>query len=135
MAQDRNTRGRVERFIEALHRVEHTGESAVNDLVALFAPEARVINPILRRVEDERRGGEGLRGFWSEYATVIGRSESQFLHVTVGDAAAGLFWTTHQADGRHYDGATLLEFDAEGRITLLRAYFDPEDLDARRRAA
>jgi len=132
--EDRNIRGRVEEFIGALHRVEREGEAAVDDLVALFAPDARIVNSMTRRAQDEPRGREAIRGFWSDYAAMLRGSESRFAHVTVGDGVAGLFWTTHGSSSQ-YDGATLLEFDATGHIALLRGYFDPEEFRERRQAA
>ena len=130
-----NLRQRVETFIEALHRVERDGGAAVDALVQLFADDAVVVNAMTRRGQDDRRGPEAIHSFWQQYAATLGRGQSEFAHVTVGDGAAGLFWTTHDDRGARYDGATLLEFDEAGRIRLLRGYYDPEEFRRQREAA
>ena len=121
-------RALAERFIQALSRLEHDGMDALDELAELFAEDARLTNPALEMAGEERVGRDGVRRFWKTYHDVLGVAESRFSHVTVGDDAAGLFWTTHaRGRGRHgldYDGVTLLELDERGLIRYLRAYFD-----------
>lgn len=133
--ENASIRTHVDEFIRALHRVEREGEAAVEALARLFAPGARIVNPMTRRAQHDRQGDGEVSDFWAVYAAQRRGSESQFAHVTVGDHAAGLFWTTHGAGGARYDGATLLEFDDAGAITLLRGYFDPQELRDQRQAA
>ena len=77
---------------------------------------------------EERVGRADIRKFWKTYHDVLGEAESRFSHVTIGEDAAGLFWTTHARgrgrNGLDYDGVTLLEFDEYGLVRYLRAYFD-----------
>lgn len=120
------------RFIDALARLEHDGVEALDDLVALFSEDAHLTNPTLEHAGAERVGRDGVRRFWMTYREVLGEAESRFSHVTTDGRAAGLFWSTRGRGrgriGLEYDGVTLIEFDDDGLIRYLRAYFDLDTL-------
>jgi ketosteroid isomerase-like protein len=127
------TRELAEQFIQRLLRLEREGEAALDELVALFADDAELVNPGLKLAGAKRTGRAELRRFWQTYRQTLGEAESRFVRVTTNDDAAGLFWTT-RASGRAgeqpiaYDGSTLLVFDEDGRIARFRTYFDRDDL-------
>lgn len=129
------TRQLADRFIERLLRFEEQGAEALEDLVALFADDADIVNPALYHAGRSRVGPDELRRFWLTYRDTLGEAHSEFERVTTSEDAAGLFWTT-RASGHEgvssnaiaYDGATALVFDEEGRIRHFRAYFNFDDL-------
>jgi len=119
-------------FIDALHTLEQGGEDDVDAIVALFADDARLTNAALRLAGEERQGQDGARQFWSEYRRTFGQARSDFFKVTVGDDAAGLFWTTkgtgNNGQPMEYDGSSLLVFNDDGEISLFRGYYDTREL-------
>src|SRR5688572_27009778 len=110
----------AQQFIDALHELEVTqtdveNTDAVDNLVALFSPEARLTNAALSQSGRELQGHEAIRGFWSDYRRAVVPGKSNFHSITTNERSAGLFWTTEGTgpDGQDikYDGATFLEFD------------------------
>jgi ketosteroid isomerase-like protein len=122
----------AQQFIDALHTLEQGNVQDVDQLVALFGDDARVLNAALKLAGQERIGQDGARQFWTEYRRTFGEAYSEFYQVTVNDEAAGLFWTTKGTgnDGQpmQYDGVSLLVFDDSGKITLFRGYYDTREL-------
>ena len=121
---------RTRRFIDALERLEHTGD--VEPIVALFDPHAEIGNPADER--RERHGVEGAREFWSAYRGAFAAIRSEFRNVVDGDDVAILEWmsTGRTVEGINvaYPGTSVLEFSGD-RIRRFRAYFDPADLEGR----
>jgi SnoaL-like domain len=120
-------------FIDALHALEQDGTDALDGLVALFSADAQLTNAALILAGQERKGTDGVRKFWAEYHQALGTVMSDFHAVTVGDNTAGLFWTTRGvgaegSDAQTYDGATLLVFDAHGKIARFHGYYDTAQL-------
>lgn len=128
-----NTHERAQRFIDALHDLEQNGEEKVDGIVALFSDDAKLTNAALARTDDGYEGRDGVRTFWAEYRKQFGDVRSHFSHVTSSDDAAGLFWRTEgtYADGAPlaYDGVSLLVFDADGKISSFRGYYDTRELN------
>ena len=125
------------RFIEALHAIERDGEAALEPMVAMFADSAVITNAALKQADHVREGREGATRFWTDYAATFRGARTEFHQVTVGDNAAGLFWTTRGARvggdaSLDYDGATLLELDGgdDGRIVRFTGYYDTRALTA-----
>ena len=124
------------RFIESLHVLEREGERGLDPMLALFADTATISNAALDLSGEERRGREGVRAFWSDYARSLRGAATHFHAVTQGAGAVGLFWTTrmasadgHDADAPRYEGATLLRLDPAGtRIVAMRGYYDTRAL-------
>ncbi len=119
-------------FIDALHKIEAGGTGDVDEMVSLFATDARLTNAALRG--REFNGPEGARQFWDEYRAAFGDVRSEFSHVIVDGEAAGLFWRTEGRgrDGQPlgYDGVSLLEWSEkeEGKIGFFRGYYDTREL-------
>jgi ketosteroid isomerase-like protein len=126
------THEQAQRFIDALHDLEQHGEDRVEGIAALFSDDAQLTNAALARTDSAYAGREGVRAFWSEYRKQFGDVRSHFSHVTGGDDAAGLFWRSEgtYTDGTPmgYDGATLLVFNGDGKISSFRGYYDTRDL-------
>jgi ketosteroid isomerase-like protein len=125
-------KAQAQAFIAALHALEDGDEAQADGVVALFAPDAVLTNAALQRQGDERDGQGDVLAFWHNYRRAFGRARSEFHHITTDDSAAGLFWTTRGTyrDGAplQYDGVSLLEFDAQGKIARFQGYFDTRQL-------
>lgn len=119
-------------FVEALHAVERHDEGALERMMAYFSPQARLTNATLKQAHEDRSGPEGVRAFWESYQQMFREAHTEFLELTSSERAAGLFWTTRGVDARgeriDYDGVTLLIFDADGKITHFRGYYDTREL-------
>ncbi|HSH83001.1 MAG TPA: nuclear transport factor 2 family protein [Herpetosiphonaceae bacterium] len=125
-----HAKGIAHRFIHALHTLEGGSEADVEEMVGLYAEDARLTNAAL--AGKELTGTEGARQFWSEYRKSFGEVRSEFSHVIVDANAAGLFWTTEGSgsDGKslRYDGVSLLEWSENGKIRFFRGYYDTREL-------
>lgn len=128
----------AQQFAAALHAVDGREQGAIERMLALFSPEARLTNASLRLAQEERVGEAGVRAFWEHYQSSFREAATEFFTITGGEGSAGLFWTTRGADAAgapiEYDGATLLTFDEAGKITLLRGYYDTRELSRTVRA-
>lgn len=133
-----NIQEQADQFIEALHQLEKGSDNtdaALDAISALYADDATLTNAALRLTNEERKGREQIRAFWADYKRTLGDSYSEFHQVAVNDQAAGLFWVTRgqgaqgEPDKVHYDGTTLLVFNAEGKIAHFHGYYDTRQLN------
>jgi ketosteroid isomerase-like protein len=137
MTTPQQTQELAQRFIHALNHLEDQGDAALDELLGLFADDARLRNPILQREQHELQGREDIAGFWREYRSSFADIHSDFSEVTANEHAAGLFWHSHGTDKAgqpiEYDGVTLLRVSDDGRIADFQGYFDSRELvmDAR----
>lgn len=119
-------------FIDALHTLEQGSTGDVAALVALYADNATLTNSALDSKNAKMKGAPQITKFWTEYKETLGEVFSKFHHLTTGENAAGLFWTTQgtnpAGDEVNYHGATLLQFDEEGKIEFFRGYYDTREL-------
>ena len=128
--EQQQVRALAQQFIDALHALEQGGPENVDGLVALYSDDAHLTNAALKLANDERRGADGIRHFWSEYKRTLGKAYSHFHQVTANEESAGLFWTTKgtnadgQPDAAEYDGVSLLVFNPEGKIRFFQGYYD-----------
>lgn len=126
------------RFIDALHKVEQGDAQAADSIASLFSEDAELTNVILDSDGGGFSGRDAIADFWREYRQTFGRIHSEFQDVTASDRAAGLFWHSSGTDAEgkplEYDGVTLLNFDAQGRICRFKGYFDPRQLTVSRPA-
>lgn len=126
------TRAQASQFINQLQQLEDGDPAAIDTLVALFADDAHLSNPIIEREGRARVGRDEIAAFWRTYRATFGSVRSEFFDVTASDRCAGLFWRSagtgplgHRLD---YEGVTLLEFDDSGKIARFRGYFDSEKM-------
>ena len=118
-------------FIVALHELEQAqDESLVSSLVELYADNAELTNTALLLGGEKLSGKEGATEFWTQYKKTIGVGKSHFHHIAASENTAGLFWkTTVMGGDAQYDGATLLEFDGDGKIAFFQGYYDTRQLN------
>lgn len=116
---------KVRAFVNALRELEE--ERNVEPIAALFAEDATLFNPHIRRMN----GARDVRQFWKTYRLTFGSVHSEFRHVLETNECAMLEWksTGTGPTGRafRYDGVSVLEFEGE-RIKTFRTYFDPQAL-------
>ena len=117
---------RAGRFIDALRALERGGD--VEALVALFAEDAEVLNPLEL---EPLHGPEGARRFWRAYRDSFQEVESRFRNVVESGDAAILECSSQGrlASGApvRYDGVSVMEFEHD-RVCRFRSYFNPADL-------
>lgn len=132
--EEQTVRQMAQEFIDALHALEKAevsdSENALERLVSLYAEDAHLTNAALRLTGEEHQGTQEIHAFWLDYKKTLGKAYSDFSQVTVNNESAGLFWVTKGTDrdghegAVHYDGATLLVFDGQGKIRYFQGYYD-----------
>lgn len=115
---------KVSKFAAALQDLENGGEvdgfvSAVfTDDVELFRPET----------DQQVQGTSGARTFWTRYLSQFEQISSTFTRVAEDGNLGVLEWTSNGrvAGGAaiSYRGASVLEFDGQGRVRRFSTYFD-----------
>lgn len=114
--------GKAQTFIDALRRLEETGE--VEPIAALFAPDATTSNPLVKHADE---GQGGAAAFWTGYRKAFETIRSDFRNIVEDDKVAILEWVSEgtSKDGPvRYGGVSVVEHGEDG-ITAFRAYFDP----------
>lgn len=126
---------RARAFMGALQALERGTEADIAPLVELFADDAELHNAALDMRGGVLRGRQRLLDFWRSYKQQLGRASTRFHDLTVGEAAAALFWTTEGHDARGgpicYHGCTYLRFDPQGKIAYFRGFYDTRQLQLR----
>ena len=121
-------RGMADTFIAHLHSVEEGDAAGIDTIVAMFADDAELSNPLVQRNGGQRKGRDEIARFWREYRGVFRDIHSEFIDVTASDHSAGLFWrsTGTDAGGKplEYEGVSLLIFNEHGKIRQFKGYFD-----------
>lgn len=117
---------RAQRFVDALLRLEETGD--VEGLVSLFSDDAQVSNVASPRVFS---GQDGARQFWTEYKGTLGKVKSTFRNMIEAGDRVALEWetqgTAHNGAAIAYEGVSIIEWDGD-RVRRFYAYFDPHAL-------
>lgn len=125
-----DTRETVDRFLEALGRLEERGE--VDPLVALFAQDVRVDTAT---ATDALRGSDGARTLWQEDRELFSSVRSEFRNQVVDGDVAILEWQRtargHDGSDLSHPGVTVLEVDGD-HIARLAVYFDAARLHVRK---
>ena len=115
---------RVSKFAAALQDLENGGE--VDGFVAaVFADDVELFRP---ETDQQVQGTSGAKAFWTQYLSQFEQISSTFTRVTEDGDIGVLEW---QSNGRvaggaaiSYRGASLLDFDDQGRIRRFSTYFD-----------
>jgi steroid delta-isomerase len=97
-----------------------------DDIVTLYAADATIEDPI---GADIRRGHDAIRGFYAGFQDAKKDTELAELRVSGGEAA--FFWhlTLHAGDSRtRISPISTMSFDADAKITSMRAYWSPADV-------
>jgi ketosteroid isomerase-like protein len=120
------TMERAQRFVEALTRLEETGDAEA--LLALFGDDAEVSNVASHRTF---HGKDGARDFWKEYKGMLRQVKSTFRNMIASADRVALEWessgTAHNGAAVDYEGVSIIEWDGEF-ISRFYAYFDPRVL-------
>lgn len=112
----------LQAYVDAMNRGDVAG------LLALFAPDATIEDP----VGTPARGGAELAGwFWASVAVGASLRIAAPSRGSWANEAALIFEVEYNADGRRLRVHTLdvCTFDTDGRITQMRAFWGPEDVE------
>ncbi|MEV5648458.1 nuclear transport factor 2 family protein [Nocardia sp. NPDC052254] len=110
----------VERYV---HLVQ-TGPTS--EILALYAPDAVVEDPI---GSDPRNGHEAIGELYRALESMQRKTELHAARI-VGNHAAVSFTMVGEAGGHRMTLSAIdaMEFDDQGKIKSMRAYWGPEDL-------
>ncbi|SDL90964.1 steroid delta-isomerase [Oryzisolibacter propanilivorax] len=110
----------VQRYIAALNAAD------LEAIVALYAPDAQVEDPV---GSEPQRGHEAIRAFYARSLAMKLEVALQGAVRAVAGEAAFAFTVTLQQGPRRLVIAPIdhFRFDAEGRITHMRAFFGPDN--------
>ena len=121
---------RASGFAEALQRFEQDRD--LDAFARVFADDAELLRPEQRSGE---RGSDGAKAFWQQYLDQFGEIRSTFHRVVESGDLGELEWTSEGTLGSgreiRYEGVSLLEFGADGRVTRFATYYDTAALSAR----
>ena len=118
MATQEQIRKTMDAYVDALARADRAS------WMGLFAPDAVHIDPV---GTPPNVGRDAIRAFWDR---AIGMADAlvfdvHHLHVCGDEAAMVFTGTVRLGDGGMvFDGVDILEFDDQGQIAGLRAYWD-----------
>ena len=111
----------VNRYLEFL------AKGTADDVVTLYAADATIEDPIGSEV---RRGHDAVREF---YVAVEGvKKETELVQLRIGGSEAAFFWhLTLDAGGSRsrLSPISVMEFDDDAKITSMRAFWSPTDLE------
>ena len=115
------SRGRS--FADALQELEKSGD-VPRFVSEVFAADAELVRPETGQAE---QGTGGAERFWQQYVDQFQEVRSEFARVVEGEVAV-LEWTSTGRLGSgapiSYAGVSLLDFDADGRVTRFATYYD-----------
>lgn len=120
----REIRDVVEQYVKLV------GAGPTEDIVALYAPDAVIEDPI---GTEPKQGHEAIREFYNVIASL--ERETSLAPETVriaGNHAAFVFTLITKAGGQRMTLSPIdvMEFDTEGRIIRMRAYWSADDMTA-----
>ncbi|MEU4314102.1 nuclear transport factor 2 family protein [Nocardia sp. NPDC024068] len=118
----REIRDVVEQYVKLV------GSGPTEDIVALYAPDAIIEDPI---GTEPKQGHDAIREFYNVIASLD--RETGLAPETVriaGRHAAFVFTLVTKAGGQRMTLSPIdtMEFDDEGRITRMRAYWGADDM-------
>jgi steroid Delta-isomerase len=116
-----------ETITATVHRyLELIGGGTVDDIVALFADDATVEDPV---GSDLYVGLQAIRGFFSTLENLERETELVSLRVCGHEAAFQFAITFNAGDVRmRLEPIDTVVFNSDGKITSLRSYFSPADV-------
>ena len=116
-----------EAIAQTVHRyLELVAEGTAEDVLALYAADATIEDPI---GSDLRRGHEAIREFYAGFQDAQKDTELAELRVA-GSEAAFLWHLTLDAGGTRtrISPISMMAFDEEARITSMRAFWSPSNV-------
>jgi steroid Delta-isomerase len=110
----------VQRYLELI------GKGSADDIVALFADDAAVEDPV---GSEPYVGLQAIRSFFSTLESLERETELMSLRVCRREAAFQFAITFDAGDARmRLEPIDTVVFDSDGKITSLRSYFSPSDV-------
>jgi len=97
-----------------------------DDIVTLYAADATIEDPI---GADIRRGHDAIRGFYAGFQDA--KKDTELTELRVSGSEAAFFWhlTLHAGDSRtRISPISTMSFDADAKITSMRAFWSPADV-------
>jgi steroid delta-isomerase len=116
-----------ETITATVHRyLKLIGTGTADDIVALFADDATVEDPV---GSDPYFGLQAIRGFFSTLESLQRETELVSLRVCGHEAAFQFVITFKAGDNRmRLSPIDTMAFDNDGKITSVRSYFSPSDV-------
>jgi steroid delta-isomerase len=106
--------------------LELVAKGTADDVLTLYAADATVEDPI---GSDLRRGHDAIREFYAAYESA--EKQTVLLELRVAGSEAAFLWEMilDAGDGSRIKAAPIshMTFDADAKITSMRAFFSPED--------
>lgn len=111
----------VNRYLELI------GDSRADDVVALYADDATVEDPVGSEVHI---GRHAIRGFYANIEALKSRGEILTLRALGHEAA--FFWRLvldlGEGGKTSIEIISVMSFDQEGKISAMKAYWGPENI-------
>lgn len=120
MASVEQIRGVVEQYVGLV------GKGSADDIVALFAPDAVLEDPV---GTEPKHGHDSIREFYQAIENLDRTTELVTVRVA-GSSAAFVFHITTAMGGTKVDLSPIdvMTFDDDAKITTMRAYWSESDL-------
>lgn len=110
----------VQRYLELISK------GSADDIVALFAEDATVEDPV---GSEPYVGSEAIKGFFATLESLERETELVSLRVCGHEAAFQFVITFSAGDTRmRLSPIDTMVFDSDGRIVSIRSYFSPSDV-------
>lgn len=96
------------------------------EIVALYAADATIEDPI---GSDIRRGKDAIRGFYAGFQDA--KKDTELAELRISGSEAAFFWhlTLDAGDSRtRISPISTMSFDEEAKITSMRAFWSPADV-------
>ena len=118
----------AEHITQTVHRyLELVGEGRADDVVALYADDATVEDPV---GSDVHIGRNAIRGFYGNIENIKSRGEIVTLRALGHEAA--YFWRLvvdlGEGGKMSIEIISTMSFDDEGKISAMKAYWGPENI-------
>ncbi|ASW89578.1 MULTISPECIES: nuclear transport factor 2 family protein [Mycobacterium] len=97
-----------------------------DDIVTLYAADATIEDPI---GADIRRGHDAIRGFYAGFQDA--KKDTELAELRVSGSEAAFLWhlTLDAGDSRtRISPISTMSFDADAKITSMRAFWSPADV-------
>ena len=108
--------------------LELVAKGTADDIVTLYTADATIEDPV---GSDLRRGRDAVHEF---YAAIEGvDKDTELVHLRVSGGEAAFFWhlTLNAGDSRsRISPISVMAFDEDARITSMRAFWSPADVQA-----
>jgi steroid delta-isomerase len=117
-----------EQNAETVHRyLELIGKGQVDDVVALYATDATIEDPVGGEVHI---GHTAIHGF---YASLPPKADTEIITLRTLGHEAAFYWSLtidfgEGAGGMRMEIISVMTFDDEGKVASMKAYWGPENI-------